>query len=186
MQPSREFRPNKTKEIKVKLLGFPWICLVLFVRIRTFQRVTAGKIKKIRVRRGSRLRLRPLSFPSPPPARPPTALIRRLGNVALDSVFVKLFPGDARKFRNLCRAPEPVIVMASLDDRSIPSSFNASRASYGARRWQAQAVAMVAFDRAPAEITSPSMLPAADLTGFDPLRAFPICSERAETLRKLP
>ena len=25
MQPSREFRPNKTKEIKVKLLGFPWI-----------------------------------------------------------------------------------------------------------------------------------------------------------------
>ena len=31
---------------------------------------------------------------------------------------------------------------------------------------------MVAFNRAPAEITSPSVLPAADLTGFDPKRTF--------------
>ncbi len=37
--------PSKTKQIQIKMLGFAWICLVLFVRIGTFQWVTAEKIE---------------------------------------------------------------------------------------------------------------------------------------------
>jgi hypothetical protein len=57
IQPEREFRESKGKEMKAKESKLAFFYFLLFFRIGTFQRVTSEKNKKLRVRRNSRPRL---------------------------------------------------------------------------------------------------------------------------------
>jgi hypothetical protein len=54
MQPIREIRPNKCKQMKIKESKIAFISFLLLLRIETFQMVTEEKNKKILFRVSSR------------------------------------------------------------------------------------------------------------------------------------